>query len=82
VVPLGVLRQKFGDQLVATLADLAAGLLEADVVAELRHGFVPCDRVEVDGIEQRPVQVEDSGFRQFSFLHGANAHCCLQVRGL
>jgi hypothetical protein len=73
MIPLRVLRQKFGNQLVAALADLAAGLLEADVVTEFRHRFVPCKRVKIDGIKERPVQVEDGGFRQFKILHGANA---------
>jgi hypothetical protein len=68
VVPLRLLRQELGNKLVAALADLAAGLLEADVVAEIHHRFVPCERVKIDGVDQRPVEVEDGGFRQIT-LH-------------
>lgn len=39
--------QELGNQLVATLADLAAGLVETDIVAEFHHRFVPCERVEI-----------------------------------
>lgn len=46
---------KFGNELVAALADLAAGLLEADVVAELVHRFVPGERVEIHRIQKRAV---------------------------
>ena len=37
----GGIREEDRDQLVAALADLAPCLLEADVVSELRHRFVP-----------------------------------------
>ena len=73
VIPLRVLGQEVRNQLVAALADLAAGLFEADVVAELRDRFVPGERVQIDGVEQRSVEVEDGGFGTFSILRGANA---------
>ena len=52
-----------GNELVSTLADLASSLFEAHIVAELNHGFLPCERVEIHRVQQRAVQVEDSGFR-------------------
>jgi hypothetical protein len=30
-------------------------------MAELHHGFVPGDRVQIDGIQQRAIQVKDRG---------------------
>jgi hypothetical protein len=38
--------------------------------------------VEIDGVQQRPVQVEDGGFRQFRILHGANAHAYQSASGV
>src|ERR1700729_3624092 len=40
------------------------------IVAELKHGFLPCERVEIHRVQQRAVNVEDSGFRQLKVLHG------------
>ena len=40
-------------------------LLEADVVTELHHRFVPGEGMEIDGVQERPVHVEDCGFGQF-----------------
>jgi hypothetical protein len=54
---------EFGNELVATFADLAAGLFEADAVSEFHHRFVPGKRVEIHRVQQCPVQVEDRGFR-------------------
>jgi hypothetical protein len=68
VVPLFVSRKEYGNELVAALPDLSSHLLEADVVTELRHRFVPGERMEIDGVQQRPVQVEDGGFRH-QFKH-------------
>ena len=67
-VPLGLLGREDGNELVPAFADLTSRLLEADVVAKLYHGFVPRDRVQVNGTRQRPVQVEDCGAWQIS-LH-------------
>jgi hypothetical protein len=33
-------------------------------MAELDHGFVPGDRVQVYGVQQGAVQIKDCGFRQ------------------
>ena len=55
MVPLVVGREEYGNELVAALADLTSGLFEADVVAELRHRFVPGERVEIDRVQQCPV---------------------------
>jgi hypothetical protein len=52
-----------------TLAYLASRLFEADVVTELLHRFVPGERVQIDRIEKRPVDVEDGCFGQFQVLH-------------
>jgi hypothetical protein len=68
MVPLGLLRQEDGNQLVAALSYLASRLVEADVVAEPYHGLVPCDRVQINGIRQGAIQVEDRGTWQ-SNLH-------------
>ena len=62
VVALRVGREEVRNQLVAAFADLAPRLLEADVVTELHHGFVPGESVEIDRVEKRPVDVEDGGF--------------------
>jgi hypothetical protein len=63
VVPLFVGGQEDWNELVAALSDLASRLLEGHVVTELHHRFVPGDGVEIDGVQKRPVQVEDRGFR-------------------
>jgi hypothetical protein len=73
MVSLRLVGEKFGNELVASLADLAPRLLEADVVTELSHRFMPCERVKIDGIQQRPVEIEDGGVRHFTILHGENA---------
>jgi hypothetical protein len=45
---------------------LASDLFEGDVVAELYHRFVPSKSVQVDGVQQRPVEIEDGGFRHLN----------------
>src|ERR1700676_4086870 len=70
VVPLFVGGQEYGNELVSALADLASSLLEADVVTELDHGFLPCERMQIHRNQQRAVQVENRGFRQFKVLQG------------
>ena len=61
VVPLFVGGQEDWNELVAALSYLASRLLECHVVTELRHRFMPSDGVQIDGVQQRPVQVEDRG---------------------
>ena len=70
VVPLRVFGQEVRNQLVATLADLTSHLLEGDVVAELHHRFLPSEGVEIDGVQERSVHVENCGFGQFRILRG------------
>jgi hypothetical protein len=53
--------QEDGNEFVTPLAYLAAGLLEAHIVAELDHGFVPGEGMEIHRVQKRAVQVEDSG---------------------
>src|SRR5581483_4217441 len=62
VIPLFVDRQKHGNELVAALADLTSRLLEAHIVAKLHKRFVPSERMQIDGVQERPVKVEDGGF--------------------
>src|ERR1700694_2750323 len=59
VVPLFGGRKENGNELVAALADLASHLLEADVVTELHHRFVPGECMEIDGVQEHSVHVED-----------------------
>jgi hypothetical protein len=40
------------------------------IVAELEHGLLPCDRMEVHRVQKRAVQIEDSGLWQLTVLHG------------
>jgi hypothetical protein len=47
VVPLLVSPKEDGNELVAALPDLTSRLFEADVVTELRHRFVPGERVQI-----------------------------------
>ncbi len=60
--------QKVRNELIATLADLAARLLEIDVVAEPDQPFMPGDRMQIDGIKQSPVQIENDGFKHVGGL--------------
>ena len=53
MVSLLIRRQKDRNELVAVFPDLAPHLLEADVMAELYHGFMPGKRVEIDRAEVR-----------------------------
>jgi hypothetical protein len=73
VITLLVLRYEDGDQLVAALADLTSRLFEADVVTELRERFVLGERVQIDGVQERPGEVEDGGFGHFTFLREGSA---------
>ncbi len=52
--------QKEGNELLATLTDLAARLLETDIVPKPDQRFMPGYRVQIDGIEQCPVQIENA----------------------
>jgi hypothetical protein len=52
------------------LAYLASHLLEVHIVAELEQSFLPCQRVEIHQVQKRAVQIENSGFRQPTVLHG------------
>jgi hypothetical protein len=63
MVPLRVRGQEDWNELVATLTDLAPSLLEAHVMAELHHRFVPCEGVKIHRVQERPVEIEDGGFR-------------------
>jgi hypothetical protein len=72
MISLLVFRKKYGNELVAALSDLASRLLEADLVAELGHRFMPGERVEIDRVQERSVEVEDSCLRH-SRSSGARA---------
>src|SRR5207248_11352640 len=54
-----VLREEDRHQLVAALADLRPHFLERHPPAEVREGFLPGASVQIDGIDQRSVYVED-----------------------
>jgi hypothetical protein len=51
VVSLFVGSQEDRNELVTALPYLTSDLLEADIVAELHHRFVPGERVEIDGVQ-------------------------------
>jgi hypothetical protein len=61
VVLIGV-GEKHWNQLVAALADLTSHLLEGHAMAEVFQRFLPCHCVEVDGIDQGAIDIEDCGF--------------------
>jgi hypothetical protein len=42
----------------SSLSYLASNLFEAHLVAELKHSFLPCDRVEIHRVQKRALQVE------------------------
>jgi hypothetical protein len=71
------LREEHGDELVAALADLTARLLECHVMTEFDQCLLPRARVQVDGIDQRPIDVEDG-----SFGHGCPRKGVSRQRGL
>jgi hypothetical protein len=73
VVLLVAGREKYGNELVAALPDVAPGLFKTDVVVELHHRFVPYKRVQVDGVQKRPVKVENRCFRH-SLLRAENVY--------
>ena len=54
--------EKHRDELVAAFAYLAARLLEGHTVAELLERVLPGAGVQVHGIDERTVDVEDGGF--------------------
>jgi len=70
VVSLFVRGQEDGNELVSALADLASHLFETYIVTKLEHGFLPDQRVEIQRVQKRAVEIEDSGFWQFTFLPG------------
>src|SRR5205807_2543465 len=45
--------------LIAALADVRAHLLEGDALAEVGEGVLPASRVEIDGVDQCAVDVEE-----------------------
>ena len=53
--------QEHRNKLVAALADLRARFFEAHRVAELGQGFLPRACMQIDGVDQRAVNVEDCG---------------------
>ena len=52
-------RQKDRHQIISALADLTARLFEADVMSEMSEGLMSWQRMEIDRVNQRPVDVED-----------------------
>ena len=77
VIPLFVGRKEDRNQLVSSFADLASSLVEAHIMTELEHRLLPCEGVEVHRVQQRAVQVEDRGFRQFHILQVLR--CCSRL---
>src|ERR1051325_5375887 len=57
------LREKDGQQLIAALADLMAHLCKRNLTPEMSERLLPRARVQINRIDQRPVNVEDHGFR-------------------
>ena len=68
IVFLLALVEEHGDKLVATFADLAAGLLERHIMPEFAQRLLPRARMEVDGVNESSINVEDRGFRHVTFL--------------
>jgi hypothetical protein len=67
-----LLRQEDGHQLVAALADLAADLRRVGLHAEMRERFHPGACVQIDAVEQGPVDVENHrAHRSLIAVHGA-----------
>jgi hypothetical protein len=62
VVPLFVGGQE--DRLITALAYLTSGVVEADVVAELQHRFMPGERVEILEFLKRAQRVNRRGDNQ------------------
>ena len=63
-VLLDLLRgQELRQQFAAALADLRAGALDRNVVAELGQHAMPGLGVGIDGVDQRSIDVEDHGNR-------------------
>jgi hypothetical protein len=60
-VDLG-LRQENRHELVSPFSDLTSYFFEGDVMTEVRERSLPGPGVRIDGIDQRPVNVEDNGF--------------------
>ena len=54
--------QEHGHQLIAALADLATNILELEVVPKVVEGVLPGSGMQIDGIDQRAVDVEDHRF--------------------
>jgi len=79
VLKLGAFRLKFvrgqeyGQKLVTPLPDLVANVLERDLVAIIPQRILPGLGVKIDGINQRPVHVEDhsSDHRDHSLTPGS-----------
>src|SRR4051812_1488533 len=65
-LPLFVGGKEHGNQLVTALSDLASNIFEAHVVAEFSQSVLPRERVQIDGIDQSAVHIEDCGFRHSS----------------
>ena len=61
-------REEYRHELVAAFADLRPHGLERDFVPEMRKGLLPGSGMEIDGIHQRSVDVEDDRLYQFAFL--------------
>ncbi len=56
-------------KLIAAFADLTANVRERDLVSEMLKGLLPCLGVQIDGIEQRAVNIENNRvYHQFSIL--------------
>jgi hypothetical protein len=52
--------------LIAAFADLAATLFEGYMMAKMLKRLLPCAPVEIDGINQRFVDVENGGLRHIT----------------
>ena len=80
-------REEDGHQLVAALAYLVAHALIRNLLSEMRERLLPGARVQVNGVNERPVNVENhsldqvhSSDPQIEFRH-ARRHTLYQRRG-
>lgn len=82
MVALFVWGEEHGNELVSSLADLTASLLEAHMMAVLDQGFVPGKCVKIHRVEKRSVRSKTADFGNSSSPRYARACHLLPVRHL
>jgi hypothetical protein len=62
-------------QLIGSLADLGTDRLQRNVFAKLRERSLPRSGMEIDRVDNRPINIENHSFDRKLFV--ANSHSCL-----